>query len=186
MTKEQWNAIKNKDKQYDNQFVYVNRNTGTICKPSCSKKSISPENILVFATVEEAVDAGYHVCKKCHPEYREWKGARQELADAAVQIIRDHYTESFSLDRLADDLHINKFYLLRTFRQITGETPLHCHNRCRCERAMELLQQPELPISFIAYEVGYNSASHFSRKYKETTGMTPLQYRRTYINSLDE
>ena len=186
MTKEQWQAIKNKDHTYDGRFVYVNRNTGTICKPSCGKKLIAPESIILFSDVGEAMAAGYHVCKKCHPEYKDWKGARQELAEAAIKIIEETYTEPFSLEALADRLHVNKYYVLRTFRQITNETPLQYHNRCRCEKAMELLQQPELSISYIAFEVGYNSSSHFARRFREATGMTPSEYRRNYLRSLDD
>lgn len=185
VTKEQWQAIKNRDKSFDGQFVYVNRNTGTICKPSCGKKVISPENIILFNDVEQALNAGYHVCKKCHPEFKDWKGARQELAESARQEILSHYQEAFSLDALADSLHINKFYLLRSFKQVTGETPLQYHNRIRCEKAGDLLQQVELPIAYIAFETGFNSASHFSRRFKEVTGMTPSEYRRSYLESLN-
>jgi len=184
LTKEQWQAIKNKDTAYDGQFVYVNRNTGTICKPSCSKKTLAPGNILLFDTLEEALAAGYHVCKKCHPEFAGWKGARQELADAVAREIEQNYPEPFSLEALADQLHINKFYMLRTFKEITGETPLQYHNRYRCGKAMELLQQPELTISYIAFETGFNSASHFSRRFKEVTGVTPSSYRKSYLEEL--
>lgn len=186
MTKEQWQAIKNKDPLYDGRFVYVNRGTGTICKPSCSKRIISPENVILYETVEDALAEGYHLCKKCHPEYKDWKGARRELAEAVSREIRKNYMEPFSLDELADRLHINKYYMLRTFKEMTGETPLQYHNRCRCEKAKELLHRPELSVSYIAFETGYNSASHFSRKFRELTGITPSEYRKNYLMSIDE
>lgn len=78
MTKEQWQAIKNKDAAYDGQFVYVLRTTGTICRPSCGKKISSPQNVIVYKTYDEALAAGYHLCKRCRPDYAEWKGGACE------------------------------------------------------------------------------------------------------------
>ena len=186
MTKEQWQAIKNKDKEYDGKFVYVLRTTGTICKPSCEKKVSSPNNVIIFDTLEEALAAGYHPCKKCRPDYENWKGARQELADAVLREIQENYDRDFSLSALADHLHINKFHMLRTFKAVTGETPLQYHNRYRCEVAEHLLEQPELAVSYIAFETGFNSASHFSRVFKAVTGKSPSEYRKDYLKSLDE
>ena len=186
MNKEQWLAIKNKDASYDGKFVYVLRSTGTICRPSCEKKISTPQNIIIFQNYEEALAKGYHPCKRCRPDYEEWKGAKQELADATGKLIRENYAKEFSLDELADTLHINKFYMLRTFKSVTGETPLAYHNRFRCEKAKELLQQPELSILYVAFETGFNSASHFSRVFSKVTGETPSNYRKHYLLSLDE
>ena len=186
MRKDQWLAIKNKDASYDGQFVYVLKTTGTICRPSCDKKVSSPQNVLIFDTLEQAMAEGYHPCKRCRPDHKGWKGARQELADAVGKAIRENYIRDFSLQELADSLHINKFHMLRTFRAVTGETPLQYHNRYRCEKACELLKQQELSISYIALETGFNSASHFSRVFSKILGMTPSEYRKAYLKSLDE
>ena len=186
MTKEQWQAIKNKDSSYDGKFFYVLRSTGTICRPSCEKKIAEPKNVIIFESLEEALAAGYHTCRKCRPELDEWKGVRNELAEAAASYIKEHYTEDFSLDTLADSLHINKFYLLRTFKEITGDTLLAYHNKYRCEIAKKELEAPERPMSYIAFKTGFNSASHFTRVFVKVTGMTPSQYRKEYLKKIDE
>ena len=186
MTKEQWQAIKNKDSEYDGKFFYVLRTTGTICRPSCEKKTSSPKNVIIFDTFEDAVAAGYHPCKRCRPEMDEWRGAKKELAEAAKKIVEENYKNDFSLENIADELHINKFYLVRTFKEVMGETLLQCHNRIRCEKAMEMLKTPELSMSYIAYETGFNSASHFTRVFGKAAGMTPSQYRKNYLESLDD
>ena len=185
LEKEQWEAIKNKDANYDGKFVYVNRKTGTICRPSCRKKTISPNQIIIFDTVEGAIKAGYSVCKICHPDRDCWKGARQELAEMACRILEENYLQPYSLDLLADSLHINKYYLLRSFKMIMDETPLQYHNRYRCEKAKEMLQKPELTISYIAMETGYNSVSHFSRVFDKTQGCSPSEYRKKYLKELE-
>ena len=185
MTKEQWQAIKNKDASYNGRFVYVLRTSGTICRPSCEKKTCSPKDIMIFDTYDEALAAGYRACKRCHPEAADWKGAKMELALAAKKLIEENYMKDFSLDELADKMHINKFYLLRTFKEVTGETTLQYHNHIRIDKAKELLKQPELSMSYIAYETGFNSASHFSRVFVKVAGITPTEYRKEYLKNLD-
>ncbi|MBQ9030983.1 MAG: methylphosphotriester-DNA--protein-cysteine methyltransferase family protein [Parasporobacterium sp.] len=179
-------AIRNKDASYDGKFVYVLKTTGTICRPSCEKKVAAPNNIIVFDSTEEALAAGYHLCKRCRPDQVGWKGARQELTDDVLKLIHENYARDFSLEVLAEELHINKFHLLRTFKLVTGQTPLQYHNWYRCEKAKELLRQPELSISYIAYETGFNSASHFSRVFNRVTSMTPSEYRKEDLKNQKE
>ena len=111
-------------------------------------------------------------------------GARRELADTAEQLVREHYTQKFSLDALADAVHVDKSYLLRTFKKMKGTTLLAFHNQLRCEAAKELLTQPELPIAHIASSVGFVSPAHFSQIFKKYIGTSPSEYRKEYFDSL--
>ncbi|MBR3394667.1 MAG: helix-turn-helix transcriptional regulator, partial [Firmicutes bacterium] len=87
---------------------------------------------------------------------------------------------------MAKELFVDKSYLLRTFKEVKRYTLLEYHNLTRCEKAKELLQRPELSIAYIASEVGYVSASHFTQVFRKVTGQTPSQYRSSYLRSLDE
>ena len=186
MTKEQWLAIKNKDKTYDGKFCYALKHSKKVCRPSCKKASPRPENVIIFDTLQDALDKGYTPCSRCRPDKEVWEGARIELANAAQKLIEDRYQEKFSLDAIAKDLFVDKSYLLRTFKEVKGHTLLEYHNLFRSEKAKELLQRAELPISYIASEVGYVSASHFTQVFRKITGKTPSCYRRDYLRSLDE
>lgn len=181
MTEEQWLAISNKDKSFDGVFFYALKTTKVVCRPSCRKKQCSPENVVIFDSVDEAVEAGYRPCKKCRPELQEWKGSKRELSDALMHLIDENYAKDFSLAGLADMLHINKFYMLRAFKEITGTTPLEYHNNVRCEHAKEMLKQPELSINYISTAIGCNSASHFSRVFKKVVGSSPSAYRKAFL-----
>lgn len=185
LTEEQWQAIKNKDGSYDGQFFYALKTTKTVCRPSCVKKTCSPENVVIFLSVEDAIKAGYHPCKRCRPDQAGWKGAKAELAETARLLIEKNYKKAFSLDKLAQELHINKYYLLRTFKEATGDTPLSYHNSVRCGVAKEMLKRPDLNISYISDETGFSSASHFSRVFAKTVGITPSGYRKQYLKSLE-
>lgn len=186
MTKEEWLAIKNSDKNYDGKFYYALRKSHKVCRPSCRKPSLRPEKIIIFDTLQEALDKGYQPCSKCRPDKENWEGARVELANAAQRLIEEHYQDKFSLDTLAKELFVDKSYLLRTFKEIKGHTLLEYHNLVRCGKAKELLQRPELPVAYIASETGYISASHFTQVFRKVTGETPSQYRAAYLRSLDE
>ncbi len=186
MTKEQWLAIKNQDKAYDGKFFYALRHSKKVCRPSCQKSGVRPERVILFHTLQEALDKGYTPCSKCRPDKENWEGARIELANAAERLVQERYQQKFSLDALAGELFVDKSYLLRTFKEVKGATLLEYHNKVRCEKAKELLQRSELPIGYIASEVGYVSASHFTQVFRKTTGQTPSGYRIAYLRSLDE
>lgn len=186
MTKEQWLAIKNNDKEYDGQFYYALKRSKKVCRPSCKKTALRPERVIIFDTLQEALDKGYQPCSRCRPDKESWEGARIELANAAERLVRENYKQKFSLSALAGELYVDKSYLLRTFKEIKGYTLLEFHNLVRTEKAKEMLQRPELPIAFIASEAGYVSASHFTQVFRKVTGQTPSQYRAAYLRSLDE
>ena len=174
MTKEQWLAIKNQDKTYDGQFYYALKRSKKVCRPSCKKNALRPERVIIFDTLQDALDKGYTPCSKCRPDKESWAGARIELANAAERMVQQNYKEKFSLESMAKELFVDKSYLLEF------------HNLTRCEKAKELLQRPELSIAYIASEVGYVSASHFTQVFRKVTGQTPSQYRTSYLRSLDE
>ena len=50
----------------------------------------------------------------------------------------------------------------------------------RMERAKELLQQTNLPVSEICVQVGYSDLKHFTQNFKKDTKLNPGQYRKLY------
>ena len=185
MTDKQKQAIIDKDPEYDGIFFYGLKTTHIVCRPSCNKRSCSLDNVVIFDTFEEAEKAGYRACKRCRPDQPEWNGVKQELANSVKGIIDENYEKDFSLQEIADKLHINKFYMLRAFEEVMGDTPLAYCNRVRCEKAGELMVQPELTMSYISMAVGFNSNSYFSRVFKKVTGYTPSEFRRMKLDEHD-
>ena len=99
-------------------------------------------------------------------------------ARKAAEYINEHFKEEFSVDDIADALFLNKSYLMRAFKQQTGVTLLQFLNMTRCETAKKLLVETDMCIETIAYEVGYVTASHFTRVFKSIVCITPSKYRR--------
>lgn len=185
MNREQWAAIKNRDKSYDGVFYYGLKTTKKYCRPSCPKPCYDPRRVVIFASTEEAERSGYRPCSRCHPELPNWTDAKTDLAQSTEAYIQTHYADKFSLSALAEAMHVDKAYLARSFKSVKGVTPLEYCNHVRCENAMELLTHPEMSISYIAATVGYVSASHFAQVFRKASGCTPSEYRENFFHSLE-
>ncbi|WP_091482662.1 AraC family transcriptional regulator [Gracilibacillus orientalis] len=89
-----------------------------------------------------------------------------------------HYSQNLTLDEISDHLHISKYYMSRIFKDITGITVMQYMMQRRLLRSKYLLEMhPEKSILDIALESGFESASHFSRKFRKHYQFTPTEYR---------
>jgi len=95
----------------------------------------------------------------------------------AKQFINEHQTEDLSLGQVAKAVSMSTFYFCKMFKKITGINFTDYLSRVRIEKAKNLLLNPNLRISEIAYEVGFQSLTHFNRVFKKITGQSPTQYR---------
>lgn len=73
------------------------------------------------------------------------------------------------------DLSTTRFSL--SFKERMGMTPLDYLTLLRSEHAKTLLEETDLTIREIGAQVGYYDSGSFIRRFKQVTGMTPLQYR---------
>jgi len=69
------------------------------------------------------------------------------------------------------------------FKKITGINFTDYLSRVRIEKAKNLLLNRNLRISEIAYEVGFQSLTHFNRVFKKITGQSPTEYRGQLANA---
>ncbi|MFC4402993.1 AraC family transcriptional regulator [Gracilibacillus xinjiangensis] len=92
--------------------------------------------------------------------------------------IDQHFQQEISLDDIASSLHISKYYMSRIFKDITSLTIMQYLMRRRLIRAKYLLEmQSHKTILEVALEAGFDSSSHFSRKFRECYGVSPSNYR---------
>lgn len=111
------------------------------------------------------------------------KKSEKELhAENIATWINDHFKEKISLDRLAEELNLSKYYASHVFKEVTGFTVMEYVMGCRLREVKFLLEmKPKETLADISREVGFESVAHFSRFFKEKVGMTPSQYRKTRL-----
>lgn len=95
----------------------------------------------------------------------------------AKTYIQEHQAEDLSLGEVAKAVSMSSFYFCKMFRKIAGLNFTDYLSRVRIEKSKNLLLNPNLRISEIAYEVGFQSLTHFNRVFKRVLGQSPTEYR---------
>ena len=96
--------------------------------------------------------------------------------------LEHHYMQDVSLDQAAEAMGMSSFYFSRFFRTSYNQTFLEYLTAYRIDRAVELLQQTDIPVREIAVRVGYTDANYFTKVFKRHLGVTPTEYRNHNTN----
>ena len=103
---------------------------------------------------------------------------KSKIVEEIVHYVEDNYYKNISLRELAENKYfVNYSYCSRLFSQETGMTFSKYLIQYRLEKAKHYLENKDMKISFIAFEVGYNDVSHFIQSFKKNYGLTPEEYR---------
>jgi len=95
----------------------------------------------------------------------------------AKAYIREHLQDDITLADVAKAACTSSFYICKLFKKTTGLNLTEYVSRLRIERTMELLPNPNLRISEIAFEVGFQSLTHFNRVFRQIVGEAPTTHR---------
>jgi AraC-like DNA-binding protein len=101
-----------------------------------------------------------------------------------VVFIEQHLDDPLSLDLLADEAGLSKYYFARLFRDEIGQTPWAYVRKARLEKAKELLKQGASPAT-AALEAGFFDQSHLTNVMKEVEETTPKQYQQEWHRKED-
>lgn len=96
----------------------------------------------------------------------------------AKQYIAEHQDEQLSLGQVAKAVNTSSFYFCKLFKKATGLNFTDYVSRVRIEKAKNLLLNPNTRISEVAFEVGFQSLTHFNRVFRKVVGESPTDYRR--------
>jgi AraC-like DNA-binding protein len=107
----------------------------------------------------------------------ERNNAEPPMIARAKDFIREHHAEDLSLPQVAQFAHTSPFYFCKLFKRATGLTFINFLSRIRIERSKNLLINPQLRVSEIAYEVGFQSLTSFNRVFQKLLGQSPTEYR---------
>lgn len=110
------------------------------------------------------------------------ENAEPPVITRARQYIHENQTEDLSLGQVARSVNTSVFYFCKMFKKSTGLNFTDYMSRIRVEKAKNLLLNRNLRISEIAYEVGFQSLTHFNRVFKKILGQSPSDYRGQLIS----
>ena len=122
-----------------------------------------------------------HVCSAISGAARQLSAVdsrdSQFVVNAAIDYMRDHLNEPFSVGKLVNHIGYGRSRLFELFRANTGMTPSDYLRRLRLEAARGLLTDTSRPVTEIAFKVGFNSSQYFSTVFLQYTGVTPTGFR---------
>jgi AraC-like DNA-binding protein len=127
------------------------------------EKPVNPEEIL-------------EVVEKLLQSKRDTKEFSRDI-DYVKYYIRKNIDKNVELEDIANIMGYSTKYMSRLFKQETGTNFNDYRLELKMEKAKEYLENTDLRIKQIAYEIGYENSESFVRIFKRKTGFTPSQYR---------
>lgn len=110
-------------------------------------------------------------------------GSMNQKADSGIKIqeicryLTENCEKNITIDNLAQQFNISKYYLIRKFDTNKYQTPMAFLASVRINKAKNYLQYSEFPIAEIATKCGFSSLDYFSKAFKKATGTSPSKYR---------
>lgn len=118
-----------------------------------------------------------HLAVMSNQVFIQQENAEPPVIKKAREYIQEHQGEKLSLGQVARAVNMSTFYFCKTFKKVTGINFTDYLSRVRIEKSKNLLLNPNLRVSEIAFEVGFQSLTHFNRVFKKILGQSPTDYR---------
>ncbi|MFD1956250.1 AraC family transcriptional regulator [Paenibacillus thailandensis] len=121
----------------------------------------------------------YEQCMQPMMDKAEASAGKESVVQDIVTALEACYKEDLHMEQLEEKLHLTKSYLSKVFKEVTGVTIFQYVYRRRINEAkMLFLLQPELPVTEVSLRLGFKHLAHFSRMFKQQTGMSPEAFKR--------
>jgi AraC family transcriptional regulator, regulatory protein of adaptative response / methylated-DNA-[protein]-cysteine methyltransferase len=159
------------DASYNGIFYLGVRTTGIFCKPSCTARKPLPKNVEFFATVNDAVFAGYRPCKRCRP--LEANGAPPEWVQKLIKDVEQNPHERIREWNLRQ-MGIDPARARRYFQQHYGMTFNAYQRGRRMTRALADIRNGT-KVDNAAFDHGYASTSGFREAFGKLFGQAPRE-----------
>lgn len=148
-----------------------------ICKPFSIKQLIVRCNNLI--NLRKTLQRKYAHESNSSSELIATSALDQALLDKSIELIENNLENPvFSVDFLAQELCTGRTKYFAKIKAITGMTPNEFIINIKLKLAYKRMEeQPDIPITELAIQLGFNSSSYFIKRFKEFSGMTPNQYK---------
>jgi AraC-like DNA-binding protein/ligand-binding sensor protein len=151
------------------------RFTGEIRKAWDKTPLVPPDKY--NATVRLLAFFAEQLCALANQLVLEQQNAEPPLVLRAREYIDKHKTDELSLADVAKAAGASVFHFCKVFHKATGLTFTDYVARVRLEDARNRLLNPNLRVSEIAYDVGFQSLTQFNRTFKRVFGQSPSEFR---------
>jgi AraC-like DNA-binding protein/ligand-binding sensor protein len=95
----------------------------------------------------------------------------------AINYIRNNYHKDINLEEVAAQVGLHPVNLSKMFKKETGKKYTDYLNEVRIEASKNLLLRDDLPLVQVAFSVGFNDQSYFSKIFKKIEGVSPNKWR---------
>ncbi|ULL17084.1 AraC family transcriptional regulator [Paenibacillus sp. H1-7] len=96
----------------------------------------------------------------------------------AIDYCNAHFMKPLTMEGVSANFYISSFHFSRLFKRYTGFNFTEYVNMLRIREAQRLLRETSCKVIEIAEQVGYVNITHFNRKFKEITMMSPMEYKK--------
>ncbi|MEH7107424.1 response regulator [Bacillus sp. JJ1764] len=104
------------------------------------------------------------------------------MLQKAKEFIESHYSDSITLEQVAEYVELSPFYFSKLFKDRFGMTFIDYLTEIRINRAKTEMENPGKSLKEICYSVGYRDPNYFSRVFKKQTGLSPSEYRKAIVS----
>ncbi len=101
----------------------------------------------------------------------------------AKEYILANISNDISVKDVADYVHLSPEYFSKLFKKEMGENVKNYILRIKVDAAKDLLENPNIPVSMVASELGYSNFSHFTQMFKKHENVTPSEYRKLFLKN---
>lgn len=137
------------------------------------------KKIETFTTLEECKEFPVEMVKKYCSLVKNYSLATYSLLIRNTLIyINVNLYSSITLKNVAEKMKVNASYLSSQFKKEVGETLTDYIRTQRINTAVNLLNTTDMSIQDIAFQVGIDDISYFSKQFKKQVGLSPMQYRK--------
>jgi AraC family transcriptional regulator len=110
-------------------------------------------------------------------DYSDGERVREPWVDRVTEILRDQFRSHLTLEEIAAAVGASPARVSAVFRRVYHRSIAEEQRRLRVEFACERLRDRDASLADIALEAGFSDQPHFSRAFKQVTGMTPARFR---------
>lgn len=102
----------------------------------------------------------------------------EETYELVKKYIQDHYLQNITLAEIAGKFNFSQAYLTKIFIKFTGMPPIKYKTSLRISAAKDYLTQTNMSVAQVAEQLGYSDQFAFSKSFKKSESLSPLQYRK--------